>query len=113
MMITIFKKQTLVNTLKCLTDRTPIPPAYKCFSTLGMNVEKFSLGGRTSLTCWDLGGETGFRSVWEKYYKEAHIVLFVLDATNDARLPEIDIELGAFSEVGFWLTIYRACNFKM
>jgi GTPase SAR1 family protein len=58
-------------------------------------VEKLSgAGGRSTLTLWDLGGEAGFRSVWERYFREAHIVVFVLDATARARLPEARAELG-------------------
>lgn len=56
-------------------------------------VEKISAGGRSTLTLWDLGGEASFRSVWERYYREATVVVFVIDATQRARLPEARAEL--------------------
>jgi hypothetical protein len=68
---------------------------FPCFRYLQIPVEKLSgAGGRSTLTLWDLGGEAGFRSVWERYFREAHIVVFVLDATARARLPEARAELG-------------------
>ena len=88
--------QTLVHTLCCLADRSPVPPVYKCFPTLGMNVDKLSMG-RANLTVWDLGGAADFRGVWEKYFREAHLVVFVVDAAAPSRLAEIRLELGTFS----------------
>eukprot|EP00455_Lapot_gusevi_P044140 TRINITY_DN5465_c0_g2_i3.p1 TRINITY_DN5465_c0_g2~~TRINITY_DN5465_c0_g2_i3.p1 ORF type:complete len:208 (-),score=33.97 TRINITY_DN5465_c0_g2_i3:244-867(-) len=58
-----------------------------------MNVDKI-LVGRTHLTMWDLGGDKGFRAVWERYYAEAHALVFVLDGTNRNRLEENVRELG-------------------
>ncbi len=79
--------------MKCLAEHTPVPPQYKCFQTIGMNVEKLAQG-RSVVTIWDLGGEASFRGVWDKYYHESHVVVFVLDASNRVRLAQAGIELG-------------------
>jgi signal recognition particle receptor subunit beta len=57
-------------------------------------VEKLSAGGRSTLTVWDLGGDSNFRPVWERYYREANIVVFVIDITSRTRLAEARAELG-------------------
>ncbi|XP_019072600.1 uncharacterized protein LOC104877785, partial [Vitis vinifera] len=35
----------------------------------------------TKLVFWDLGGQSGLHSIWEKYYEEAHAVVYVIDAS--------------------------------
>lgn len=52
------------------------------------------LVGRISLSSsilqfWDLGGQRDLRSLWSRYYSEAHAVCFIIDATSPpARLEE-------------------------
>ena len=35
---------------------------------------------------WDMGGEDELQCLWEKYYQEAHGVVYVIDASDEARL---------------------------
>lgn len=42
----------------------------------------------TNLRFWDLGGQEELHSIWEKYYRDAHGVIFVVDST-DTRLELI------------------------
>ncbi|KAL4572795.1 hypothetical protein LXL04_019580 [Taraxacum kok-saghyz] len=42
----------------------------------------------SKLVFWDLGGQSGLRSIWEKYYEEAHAVIFVVDASCPSRFEE-------------------------
>jgi ADP-ribosylation factor related protein 1 len=44
----------------------------------------------SQLTFLDLGGQTGIRSIWHRYYTTAHALIYVLDASAPARsrLPE-------------------------
>lgn len=37
---------------------------------------------------WDLGGQVRMRSIWEKYYAEAHAMIFVVDAADAGRFEE-------------------------
>jgi len=62
--------------------------------TVGLNIGKFFLNG-TELVLWDLGGQEGLRSIWDKYYADAMAVVFVVDADEPSRLPEARALLAA------------------
>lgn len=64
----------------------PLPPN-KIPPTVGLNIGRMRIE-RTNLVFWDLGGQRSLRSLWEKYYSEAHALLFVVDASDGARLDE-------------------------
>jgi ADP-ribosylation factor related protein 1 len=40
------------------------------------------------LQFWDLGGQRGIRSIWHRYYDDAHAVVYVIDAQDRERLSE-------------------------
>lgn len=42
----------------------------------------------TIMQFFDLGGQRDIRSIWPKYYDECHAVVFVVDASDQARLSE-------------------------
>jgi ADP-ribosylation factor related protein 1 len=42
----------------------------------------------TILKFWDLGGQTGIRSIWPRYYDDCHAVVYVIDAEDRDRLSE-------------------------
>jgi ADP-ribosylation factor related protein 1 len=50
-------------------------------------VGKISLPS-TILKFWDLGGQTGIRSIWPRYYDDCHAVAYVIDAEDRDRLSE-------------------------
>lgn len=50
-------------------------------------VGKISLPS-TTLHFFDLGGQRDIRSIWPRYYDECHAVVFVVDASDQARLSE-------------------------
>ena len=77
--------------------------------TVGLNIARFDWQGTYKLVLWDLGGQaspssppdarapllahsplsqTGLRSIWEKYYGDAHVLIFVVDAAAPERLEE-------------------------
>jgi GTPase SAR1 family protein len=37
---------------------------------------------------WDVGGQEGIRTIWEKYFADAHAIMFVLDSANPQRVAE-------------------------
>lgn len=43
---------------------------------------------KSSLIFWDLGGQIGLRSIWDKYYSETHGLIFVVDAADMGRMAE-------------------------
>ena len=38
------------------------------------------------LIFWDLGGQAGLRSIWDKYYAESNALIYLIDAS--ARQPK-------------------------
>ena len=34
------------------------------------------------LILWDLGGQAGLRSIWDKYYAESHAIMYVVDSST-------------------------------
>jgi ADP-ribosylation factor related protein 1 len=49
------------------------------------------------LLLWDLGGQSGLRVIWEKYYSEAHALIYLIDAADSSRIHESHQELGMHS----------------
>ena len=44
--------------------------------------------GRRVLVTWDVGGQTSLRPMWDKYFSEAHAVVFVVDMSDHTRMEE-------------------------
>uniref|UniRef100_H0XP11 ADP-ribosylation factor-like protein 11 n=2 Tax=Otolemur garnettii TaxID=30611 RepID=H0XP11_OTOGA len=61
--------------------------------TIGFNVEPLEAPGHVLLTFWDVGGQTQLRASWKDYLEGADILVYVLDSTDEARLPEAVAEL--------------------
>ncbi|KAL1409540.1 ADP-ribosylation factor protein 3 [Vanrija albida] len=78
---------TALEKIKTLYNPTPGLPPDRIGPTIGQNIGKISLPS-TTLHFFDLGGQRDIRSIWPKYYDECHAVVFVLDASDQARLSE-------------------------
>ncbi|GAB4858228.1 hypothetical protein Ancab_009625 [Ancistrocladus abbreviatus] len=72
-------KTTLLEKLKELYLNLECLPPDRIVPTVGLNIGRIEVGN-TKLVFWDLGGQPGLRSIWEKYYEEAHAVIYVVDA---------------------------------
>eukprot|EP00955_Chlamydomonas_euryale_P114521 366281-Chlamydomonas_euryale.AAC.20 len=59
----------------------------KILPTVGLNVGRIEAFGY-NLVIWDLGGQSGLQSIWDKYYDESHAVIYVVDSANQARFAE-------------------------
>ena len=80
-------KTSLLEQLKGIfTGMEPLPPG-KIPPTVGLNIGRMQIKGRKVLF-WDLGGQTGLRAIWEKYYAEAHGLVYVVDAAEPERFDE-------------------------
>ncbi|XP_034692500.1 ADP-ribosylation factor-related protein 1-like [Vitis riparia] len=80
-------KTTLLEKLKALyTNLEGLPPD-RIVPTVGLNIGRVELSN-TKLVFWDLGGQPSLRSIWEKYYEEAHAVVFVIDASCPSRFED-------------------------
>ncbi len=56
-------------------------------------VGKIPVAGHTDLLLWDLGGQSGLRVIWDKYFADAHAIIFVIDAADKKRFDEATKEL--------------------
>ncbi|KAG9511181.1 ADP-ribosylation factor-related protein 1 [Fragariocoptes setiger] len=56
-------------------------------STVGLNVGRIEILG-IRLNFWDLGGQKELRLLWDKYFLEAHGIIWVVDASDRERLQE-------------------------
>ena len=64
--------------------------------TEGFNAESLKYkgnDGRLELTLWDLGGQDKLRNMWKHYLVGSDGIIFVVDATDDARLELCGQEL--------------------
>lgn len=80
-------KTTLLERLKTSYASVPGTDRDKILPTVGLNVGRMQ-AHQAPLIFWDLGGQAGLRSIWDKYYSESHAILFVVDCTDEARLDE-------------------------
>ncbi|KFP23377.1 ADP-ribosylation factor-like 11, partial [Colius striatus] len=64
--------------------------------TVGFNVESLQTPCYISFTLWDVGGQGSLRISWPHYLEDTNALVFVLDSTDTARLPEA---LAALEEV--------------
>lgn len=56
-------------------------------STVGLNVGKIETSG-VILNFWDLGGQKELQLLWDKYFLEAHCIIWVVDSSDRARLSQ-------------------------
>jgi ADP-ribosylation factor related protein 1 len=62
-------------------------PLDKIPPTVGLNIGRMDINN-VRVIFWDLGGQAALRSIWDKYYSEAHGLVFVLDSADAARFEE-------------------------
>lgn len=81
-------KTTLLEGLKAAFTEGGVATApNRILPTVGLNLARFQVG-TMPVIAWDLGGAQTLRSIWEKYYKETHAVIYVVDAANVERIEE-------------------------
>ena len=55
--------------------------------TIGFNVEQLVYKNLT-FNCWDIGGQTKLRGLWQHYYDNTQGLMFVVDSNDPGRLEE-------------------------
>ncbi|XP_051140301.1 ADP-ribosylation factor-like protein 8c [Andrographis paniculata] len=60
--------------------------------TVGFNMRKVTKGNVT-IKLWDLGGQSRFRSMWERYCRGVSVILYVVDAADRDSIPISQSEL--------------------
>ena len=77
-------KTNLLERLKTLYTDVPGLETDKILPTVGLNVGRLDIKNN-QLLFWDLGGQPGLRSIWDKYYADSHGFIFVVDSTSPSR----------------------------
>lgn len=79
--------QTLLEKLRTLFTETRGLDPEKIIPTVGMNILKME-ALQAKLVIWDLGGQGGLRSIWDKYFDETNALIWVVDASDRVRLRD-------------------------
>lgn len=74
--------------LQVLSGGEPVQTA----PTIGLNVRIVRKGG-VQMKCWDLGGQSQYRSEWGRYTKGCNVIVFVVDSNAIHLLPDAKSEL--------------------
>jgi ADP-ribosylation factor related protein 1 len=80
-------KTNLLERVKATYSKLVALDPSKILPTVGLNVGRIE-AFNSHLIFWDLGGQPGLRSIWDKYYDESHGIIFVVDATTPSRFEE-------------------------
>jgi len=73
--------------MKGIFNNTPGIPPERIPPTIGLNIGKMDVES-CKVIFWDLGGQVRMRQIWEKYYAEAHGMIFVIDSADPRRFEE-------------------------
>mmetsp|Transcript_383 Transcript_383/g.1287 ORF Transcript_383/g.1287 Transcript_383/m.1287 type:complete len:189 (-) Transcript_383:795-1361(-) len=68
---------------------------FETIPTLAFNHEPLSYGD-LEYEIWDIGGNEKVRPLWRQYSREAHGIIFVVDAADKSRIPKACEELKKF-----------------
>ncbi|XP_078433451.1 GTP-binding protein 1 [Wolffia australiana] len=80
-------KTTLLEKLKSSYSKLEGLPSDRIVPTVGLNIGRIEVSN-AKIVFWDLGGQIGLRTIWEKYYEEAHAVIYVIDAASPSRFED-------------------------
>ena len=56
--------------------------------TIGMNLEEISVKN-VKMKVWDLSGQVKMRETWKYYYEAVNGIIFVVDSSNHAQVPDV------------------------
>ncbi|KAG0225242.1 ADP-ribosylation factor protein 3 [Actinomortierella wolfii] len=80
-------KTTLLERIKSIFLGVPGLPPERIAPTVGLNIGRIDIGG-ARLNFQDLGGQADLQSIWERYYRECHGIVFVADSSDPERIEE-------------------------
>mmetsp|Transcript_6519 Transcript_6519/g.12653 ORF Transcript_6519/g.12653 Transcript_6519/m.12653 type:complete len:238 (+) Transcript_6519:212-925(+) len=69
----------------------------KISPTVGLNIGRLEMRG-VNVVVWDLGGAKGLRSIWDKYYADAHAIIWVVDSSDPSRFEEAKETLASVTD---------------
>jgi ADP-ribosylation factor related protein 1 len=80
-------KTTFLEKLKTIYSISEGLPHDRIVPTVGLNIGRIEVSN-AKIVFWDLGGQPGLRSIWEKYYEEAHALIYLIDAACPTRFED-------------------------
>ena len=80
-------KTTTLEQIKAIYKKTNPMPFNKIPPTIGLNIGRIELNNVKAIF-WDLGSQNSFRVIWDKYYSEAHGLIYIVDSSDKERLDE-------------------------
>lgn len=63
------------------------------FPTVGFNVESLEVAKNVFITVWDVGGQDKLRPNWKEYLEDTDVLIYVVDSSDKARIPDATAEL--------------------
>jgi len=60
--------------------------------TIGFNMRKVTKG-KVSIKLWDIGGQTRFRTMWERYCSGCNAIVYMVDANDTSKIEMAKNEL--------------------
>ncbi|TVU46730.1 hypothetical protein EJB05_06283 [Eragrostis curvula] len=87
-------KTTLLEKLKSMYLKGEGLPPDRVVPTVGLNIGRIE-DANAKLVFWDLGGQAGLRTIWEKYYEEAYAIIYVIDAAASSSFEDAKSALDA------------------
>uniref|UniRef100_A0A0E0KEL1 Uncharacterized protein n=1 Tax=Oryza punctata TaxID=4537 RepID=A0A0E0KEL1_ORYPU len=86
-------KTTLLEKIKSIYLKGEGLTPDRIVPTVGLNIGRIE-DANAKLVFWDLGGQVGLRTIWEKYYQEAHAIIYVIDAAAASSFEDAKSALG-------------------
>lgn len=93
-------KTTILYNLKNPTSLTNIPDVYNNVVYNHESIPYTTLYGSSILHLWDVGGKPGMRPLWKNYIEGMNAIIYVIDASDHARLEETREELYVLMKSG-------------
>ena len=85
-------KTTFLEQMKGVFNNTPVRALDRIPPTVGLNVATVEIDD-IRVVIWDVGGHKSMRSMWSKYYRDCHGVIFLVDSSDPDRFKEVKDEL--------------------
>ena len=94
-------KTTLVNVIATGSFSEDMIP------TVGFNMRKVTKG-KVTIKLWDLGGQPRFRSMWERYCRGVHAIVYVVDSADaDNSTSDCDSRVLPLGEISLAVPLCR------
>lgn len=77
-------------TAKIIKAKRILPTVGQNTTTIKFKPSQYTLHStrNINLKFWDLGGQKSLRSMWSRYYRSCHGIIFIIDSTDTERFEE-------------------------